>query len=84
MGSEKRVRAIHDRAIGNPASLKFRELCMLAEGVGFTLDRVRGSHHIFVHSNPKCLLNFQDVKGQAKAYQVRQLLKMVEEFQLLG
>jgi len=84
MANERHVRAIYDRALAKPASLKFRDLCVLAKGAGFRLDRVSGSHHIFLHPNPKCLLNIQDVRGQAKPYQVRQLLKMIEEFQLLG
>lgn len=84
MANPKRVRVIYEKALGNPASLKFGEVCTLAEGVGFRLDRIRGSHHIFVHSNPHChLLNLQEVRGQAKPYQVRQLLKLIEEFQLL-
>jgi len=55
----------------------------LAKGVGFRLDRTRGSHHIFVHDSPKMLLNLQDVKGQAKPYQVRQLVALTKEHNLL-
>jgi predicted RNA binding protein YcfA (HicA-like mRNA interferase family) len=83
VGNEKRIKELYEKAHRNPASLKFSEACTLAEGVGFRLDRVHGSHNIFVHSNPKCLLNVQEVRRQAKAYQVRQLLKMIDEFKLL-
>ncbi|MFQ5846040.1 MAG: type II toxin-antitoxin system HicA family toxin [Candidatus Methylomirabilales bacterium] len=63
--------------------MRFSEACALAEGVGFRLDRVEGSHHIFIHDRHKPLMNLQKVKGEEKAYQVRQLLRCIEEFQLL-
>ena len=74
MGDEKRIRELYEKALRKPSSLKFREVWTLAEGVGFRLDRTRGSHHIFIHDSPKMLLNLQKVKGQAKPYQVKQLL----------
>lgn len=83
MGKRERIRELYQKARRKPASLKFSEACTLVEGVGFRLDRVRGSHHIFVHDSHKALLNFQKVKGEAKAYQVKQLLKYIEEFELL-
>ncbi len=83
MGKKERIEALHEKARRKPASLKFSEACALAEGVRFRLDRVKGSHHIFVHDRHKVLLNFQKVRGQAKPYQVRQLLNCIEEFQLL-
>ncbi len=54
----------------------------LAEGFGFRLDRVSGSHHIFVHSEIPELVNLQEVKGEAKAYQIRQFIKLVERYNL--
>lgn len=83
MGKEERINKLYQKARGKPASLKFKEVCELAGRVGFRLDRVKGSHHIFVHDNHKLLLNLQEVRGQAKAYQVKQLLKCIEDFQLL-
>ncbi len=83
MGDEKRIRDLYEKALRKPGSLKFREICALAEGVGFRLDRTRGSHHIFVHDSPKMLLNRQKVKGQAKPYQVKQLLALIKEHSLL-
>lgn len=50
---------------------------------GFHLSRVRGSHHIFVHSEIPELVNLQNVRGPAKAYQVRQFLKIVERHNLM-
>jgi predicted RNA binding protein YcfA (HicA-like mRNA interferase family) len=52
------------------------------EGFGFRLARVRGSHHIFSHPDIPELINIQKVDGQAKPYQVRQFLKLVERHDL--
>ncbi len=51
-------------------------------GFGFELDRVRGSHHIFRHTSVSEMLNLQDVNGEAKPYQIRQLLRIVERHNL--
>lgn len=83
MGDPNQAKDLYEKALRNPASLKFRELRRLAEGVGFRLDRIRGSHHVFVHDNPpQWPLSLQDEKGQAKAYQVRQLLARIKEHNL--
>ena len=84
MADPNRIRELYEKALRKPASLKFRDHWTLAEGVGFRLDRTRGSHHIFIHDSPKMLLNFQEVKGQAKPYQVRQLLALIKEHNLLA
>jgi predicted RNA binding protein YcfA (HicA-like mRNA interferase family) len=54
----------------------------LVEAFGFRLERVRGSHHIFIHPEVKEIVNLQNVKGQVKPYQVRQVLKIVERYAL--
>jgi len=47
------------------------------------LDRTRGSHHIFVHPDIAELLSVQPRKdGKAKPYQLRQFLKLIEEYSL--
>lgn len=63
----------------NPAGLKFANLCKLAESFGFTLQRQRGSHRVYTHDGIKQIMNFQNDRGMAKAYQVRQLLACVEQ-----
>ncbi len=42
----------------------------------------RGSHHVFVHPILRELVNLQEVSGKAKPYQVRQLLDLVERYNL--
>ena len=49
----------------------------LVEGFGFDLSRTDGSHHIFTRYGIPELVNLQNVRGQAKPYQIRQFLKLV-------
>lgn len=67
------------------AGLKFRELCFLAEAVGYRLDRQVGSHLIYWHPTRPDVprLNLQrGSSGDAKPYQVRQVLRIVREYGL--
>ncbi len=70
------------KALNNPQNVQFQEMIVLVEAFGFRLSRVRGSHHIFVHSEVSEFINLQNVKGQAKPYQVRQFLRLVEQYNL--
>jgi hypothetical protein len=54
----------------------------LVEAFGFTLARTSGSHHVFVHPSIPELLNLQEVHGEAKPYQVRQFLRLLERYAL--
>ena len=64
------------------AKLSFAEAILLARWFGFILVRTSGSHHIFRRGDVDELLNLQDKKGEAKDYQVRQLLALVEAYGL--
>jgi len=77
-------RKLLKKAVNSPNNLSFADLLALAQAFGFRLVRVSGSHHILKHQDIPEQLNVQEVDGKAKAYQVRQLLKIVEEhnFQL--
>jgi predicted RNA binding protein YcfA (HicA-like mRNA interferase family) len=52
------------------------------EAFGFELNRISGSHHIFVHPEIPELINLQNVNGKAKPYQIKQLLKIIEKYNL--
>ena len=54
----------------------------LVEAFGFRLSRIKGSHHIFVHPQVQELVNLQNVGGKAKPYQIRQFLRLVEQYNL--
>jgi predicted RNA binding protein YcfA (HicA-like mRNA interferase family) len=77
-----RKRKLLQKAISSPQNLRFKEMVALVESFGFRLSRVKGSHHVFVHPEVRELINIQDVSGQAKPYQVRQFLKLVERYNL--
>ncbi len=55
----------------------------LIEGFGFALARVSGSHHIFKQPGIPEMLNLQEVNGEAKPYQIRQFLRLVERHDLI-
>ncbi len=67
----------------NPKDVRFEELCRAAELFGFRFRGGRGSHRIHVKEGIREMLNFQDVGGKAKPYQVRQFIKIVEKYGLL-
>ncbi len=69
-------------ARGEMANVAFGDLCGLAERLGFELRRVSGSHHVFAHTEIPELVNLQSVRGQAKPYQLRQLMRLVERYDL--
>ncbi len=75
-------RKLLQKAMARPAALRFSEVTALAEAFGFELDRVNGSHHIFRRVGLPELINLQTSHGQAKAYQVKQLLALVEMYGL--
>ena len=75
-------RKLLQKLLASPHNVRFGDLCKLATAFGYRLDRVNGSHHIFEHSLADRPLNLQNVGGKAKAYQVRQFLRDIEEFHL--
>jgi hypothetical protein len=68
---------------GRVTNIRFEELCQAAESFGFKFKAGKGSHRIFVREGVKELLNFQDVRGKAKPYQVRQFIKLIEKYNLV-
>ncbi len=70
------------KILAGSQNVRFDEMIMLAEAFGFRLSRVSGSHHIFIRPGVRELVNLQNVKGQAKPYQVRQFLRIVERYNL--
>jgi predicted RNA binding protein YcfA (HicA-like mRNA interferase family) len=65
-----------------PHNVRFRDLLGLAEALGFRVARIEGSHHILVNPDVPELLNLQEVRGEVKPYQVRQLLHLIERHNL--
>jgi len=66
------------KIISNQKNIKFSDFIKLVKAFGFKLDRVNRSHHIFVHKKIGAIINLQNVKGEAKPYQIKQFLKIIE------
>ncbi len=71
-----------EKARNNPAGIRFRELCLLAEHVGFLKRDGKGSHVVYEKEGVVEMLTFQERKGMAKAYQVKRLLAAIEKYRL--
>ena len=67
----------------SPKSVRFERICKVIELFGFRLRGKRGSHRIYVRKGIREMLNFQNVGGKAKPYQVKQFIKVVEKYNLL-
>lgn len=70
-------------ARGDLRNVRFTEMCSLVKALGCEQRRISGSHYIFAHPAFPEILNLQQVHGQAKPYQVRQLLRLVERYNLI-
>lgn len=79
MNRKRLLRKLSQGALQN---VKFAEACDLVEAFGFRRARTRGSHHIFTRAGVPELINLQDVRGEAKPYQLRQFLRLVERYNL--
>jgi hypothetical protein len=71
-----------EKARNNPAGVRFREICLLAEPLGFTRRGGKGSHVVYEKEGVEEIFTFQDRKGMAKPYQVTQLLAAIEKYHL--
>jgi len=67
----------------NPVDVRYPDACKLAEMVGFKFKGGKGSHKVYSQEGIIEILNFQNVHGKAKPYQVRQLIKIIEKYNLL-
>ncbi len=75
---------LYARLRAHPQNVSFLEAVRLARLVGFEELRTSGSHHIFGHRRHRWLmLNLQERRGEAKPYQVRQLVTLIEDHDLL-
>lgn len=74
---------LFNRIKSTQKNVRFGDFCTLMEYFGFKLVRTRGSHHLYQHPTLQEVMNVQPNKeNQAKAYQVRQFLKLVESYDL--
>lgn len=78
----KRKKLLRRFAQGAYQNVSFNDMQKLVESFGFRFVRREGSHHIYTHPGIKELVNMQEVSGEAKPYQIRQFLKLIEKYNL--
>ena len=66
----------------NPKKIRFERLCKIAEVLGFQARKGTGSHRVYFREGIQEILNFQNEGEWAKAYQVRQFIKVIEKYSL--
>jgi predicted RNA binding protein YcfA (HicA-like mRNA interferase family) len=76
------VRNAYLNVIEGRGSVSFRDLQRLLIALGFRLDRISGSHHIYLHMDVSRPINIQPAGKDAKPYQIRQLRDIIREFGL--
>ncbi len=77
-----RRQKILNKILAGSKNIRFDDFVLLLEGYGFVLERMRGSHFVFSHSKLQRAFPVQSEKGKAKIYQIRQLISLVEQFNL--
>ena len=75
---------VYEELKSNLKNIRFNRLCNAAELFGFKFKGGKGSHVIYRREGVKEMLNFQNDDGWAKPYQVRQLLKIIDKYNLLN
>lgn len=69
---------LYQKALSSPNNFRFDDLCRLAESAGFEFVKTEGSHKLYKHDSYPNRMNFQNKNGNAKPYQVQQLLAFIE------
>jgi len=70
------------KIISNPNNVKFSDFISIIESFGFVLKRTKGSHFIYFNNEIMEMINIQNFKGEAKPYQIKQFLYLVEKYNL--
>jgi predicted RNA binding protein YcfA (HicA-like mRNA interferase family) len=66
----------------NHKNVRFNDFIIVVEAFGFTFARTEGSHHIYKAPAIGEIINLQNVNGEAKPYQIKQFLSVVEKYNL--
>lgn len=79
MNRRRLLRRLYSGAVNN---VSFSDFTDLVRGYGFELERIKGSHHIFLHPEIPDILDLQPIGREAKAYQLRQFLRIVAYYNI--
>ncbi len=70
------------KVLNNQKNIKFSELELLIIAFGFEESRISGSHHIYINKKVSEIINIQNVNGNAKPYQIKQFISLIEKYNL--
>jgi len=59
-------------------NISYNDFVTLVKAYGFSKVGGEGSHAVYKHPIEKATINIQNAKGQAKPYQIKQFLAIVE------
>lgn len=63
------------------ANIEFEDIRRLLISLSFR-ERIKGSHHIFVHDAVEEIINLQPKQNKAKPYQVKQVRHIILKYRL--
>ena len=78
MKKQKLLRQI----LNSQKNIDFYDFVTILEAFGFFCVRSDGSHNIFKNTSVNEIINIQNVNGEAKPYQVKQFLSLIEKYNL--
>jgi len=78
-----RRRKLYDRRVGggSDSNIPFQQTRTLLKHLGFD-ERVSGSHHVFVRGGIEEIIDIQEVGGECKPYQVKQMRTVLTKYNL--
>lgn len=63
-------------------NVRYSDFVTLIKAYGFRRTRSNGSHEIYRRKGVADIVNIQNDNGQAKPYQVKQFLSLIEKYNL--
>ena len=78
-----RKRKLYDRIVGggSDANIPFEQTVNMLKSLGFD-ERISGSHHIFTREGIEEIIDLQNVGGECKPYQVKQMRAVLKKYNL--
>ncbi|MDR0916929.1 MAG: type II toxin-antitoxin system HicA family toxin [Oscillospiraceae bacterium] len=73
-------RKLFQSIVNNQKNVKYDDFVVVMQAFGFVLKRTVGSHNVFKNPDIGEIMNVQNVNGEAKPYQIKQLLALIERY----
>ncbi len=70
------------KAAGHGQKTRYNEFKMLLESFGFRLASMNRLHNIFSHPKVPELINVQNINGEIRPFQVKQVINLMYKYQL--